>query len=181
MEVDPYRYALIAYGMSAPSPRRDMPAGFKRFYDRAAPSLGLALTAEALRRTGAKEVLFPGTEYARDRKSYKRPEMREILRRTVSAPSLTPDERVAVETALKDWDKLSEERLHAILSNNPHIRGSGFPPGLIERYYDEIPLQFKGNRIMLKGPLRPNRMFPFYSLDLEQFRPLEPFFKREAP
>jgi len=175
----PDQYLIEAYGLQGSDQRRHFPKGLHHVYDYGASILGLALVAKGLKKSGAKKVLLSGPDYADYRKSFKRPEFLDILRETAVAENVKPAARKLAKELIPKWPQMSEEEMEAAVADNWELHTLGFPKFLRQRYYTEIPSRFKHSHVVLKHP-KVGERFGFYDLDLQQFRPLSPFFKRQG-
>lgn len=175
----PDKYIIEAYGMQGSDHRKYFPKGMHHLYDYGAPTLGLALVTKGLKKSGAKKVLLSGPEYADYRKSYKRPEFLDILKETAVADNVPPATRKLAEKLAVKWPKMSEEEMESAVSGSWELHTLGFPKFLRQRYYTEIPARFKHSHTILKHP-KVGKHFDFYDLDLKQFQPIGPFFRRHG-
>lgn len=183
---EPGTFVVGPYGMKGSLEPRLVPKFLQQHYlPGAAPSLGLALILNRLREIGAERVIIPGDTYMHETVGAKQWQIRHNVK-AIADGSMVPsgaDRAKAAELArgtLRDWDKLPASEVHGRLRRmgmSSFIRSLALNPGVIHRYYRDVPSRFGAEAVEYPQGYRNAHLFTQRHLDT--LKPLSTFMERK--
>ncbi len=182
---EPGTFVVGPYGLKG-SPKPDsLPESLQRHYlPGAAPSLGLALILARLRARGAKRVIIPGETHMHEDVGAKQWQVKHNVKAIADGKIVPPGvdrakaSGLAADT-LRRWEKLPAEEVYERLGRMGAglARSLALNPGVIRRYYRNVPLRFGA------VPIEYPKGYPDANLlekrHLAALRPLSGFMKKK--